>query len=99
MNQSDFSYYDINLSRGSLGNEIHINGEIKNNSTINYSMAVFRVVLYVQAKVTGSGKIKIAGLQAKGSKNFEAAVEGLHEVDEKLISKISRCEILFESGY
>jgi|GEM_PF-1186520 len=99
MNQADFSYFDVNLSRGSLGNEIHINGEIKNNSIINYSMAIFRVTLYIQSKITASGKIKVAGLPAKGSKNFEAAIEGLHEIDEKLISKISRYEIVFENGY
>ncbi|MBM3255274.1 MAG: hypothetical protein FJZ08_03140 [Candidatus Omnitrophica bacterium] len=99
MNQANFSYYNINFSKGSMGNEIYVNGEIKNNSTINYSMVVFKVILYIQSKVAGSGTLKIAGLQAKGGKNFEAVIEGLHTVDDRLISKISRCDILFENGY
>ncbi len=99
MNQVDFSYYNINFSKGFTGNEIYVNGEIKNNSTINYSMAVFKVILYIHAKVAGTGTLKIAGLQAKGGKNFEAVVEGLHTVDDRVISKISRCDIIFENGY
>jgi hypothetical protein len=99
MSQVDFSYYEVNFSRGPLGNEICINGEIKNNSAISYSMAVFRVILYIQNKVVGSGIMKVAGLPAKGTRNFEAMVEGMSEVDERLIFKISRYEILFETGY
>jgi hypothetical protein len=99
MNQAEFSYYDLKFRRGSMSNEIYINGDIKNNSATNYSMAVFKVILYVQTKVVGSGKLKIAGLPAKIGRSFEAVVEGLNEVDDRLISRISRCEIIFESGY
>ena len=99
MSQADFSYYEVNFSKGPLGNEICINGEIKNNSTISYSMAVFRVILYMQNKVIASGMMKVAGLPAKGTRNFEATIEGMREVDERLIFKISRSEILFETGY
>jgi len=99
MNQANFSYYDINLTKGYTSNEIYVTGEIKNNSTVNYSTVLFRVLLYVQNKVEASGTLKIAGLPAKGNKSFEAKVEGLHEMDERTMSRITRCEILFESGY
>ena len=99
MSQPNFSYYNLNFSRGSLANEIYINGEIKNNSAINYSMALFKVILYIQSKVVGSGTLKIAGLPAKGGKNFEVVVDGLSAVDDLVVSKISRCDILFENGY
>ena len=99
MKQADFSYYDLKFRKGSIGNEIYINGDLKNNSATNYSVAVFKVILYAQTKVVGSGKLKIASLPAKIGKSFEAVVENLNEVDDRLISKISRCEILFENGY
>jgi len=96
MNPANFSFYEINLNKGYTSNEIYVSGEVKNNSTVNYSTILFRVLLYVQNKVEASGTLKISGLTAKGSKSFEARVEGLHDL---AISRISRCEILFESGY
>jgi hypothetical protein len=99
MNQANFSYYDISFTKGYTANEVYVSGEVKNNSNINYSTILFRIILYVQNKVAGSGTLKISGLPAKGNKSFEAKIEGLREVDDKLISRITNCEILFENGY
>jgi len=91
-----FSYYNIKFSKHPVEKWVVVSGDIRNESDKTYTTMVFRVKIYVEDECLGSGILKLPGLRAKSTKTFEIMVEGVHH---KMISKISRCEILFETAY
>jgi hypothetical protein len=91
-----FSYYNIKYEKHPVEKWVVASGEIRNETNKNYSTAVFRIKLYVDENCIGSAIIKICGFRAKSSKTFDVLIDGAHN---KMIPKINRCEILFESSY
>jgi len=92
----NFSYYNIKFSKHPVEKWVVVNGDIRNETDKSCSTAVFRIKIYVENECLGSGILKLPGFRAKSTKSFEVMVEGVHH---QMISKISRCEILFETAY
>jgi hypothetical protein len=91
-----FSYYNIKYAKHPVEKWVVAKGEIRNETNKNCSTAVFRIKLYVEDACIGAAIIKLSGFRAKSSKTFEVMIDGAHN---KMIPKINRCEILFESAY
>jgi len=92
----NFSYYSIKFSKHPVEKWVVVSGDIRNETDKSCSTAVFRIKIYVENECLGSGILKLPGFRAKSTKSFEVMVEGVHH---QMISKISRCEILFETAY
>lgn len=93
---ANFAYYEITFRKHEEPNKIYVSGEIKNNTELNYAVALFRIVLFAQNSVVANSIIKIAGLGTGKAKPFEVTVEGISEAQ---LTRITRWEIMFESGY
>lgn len=91
-----FTYYNIKFSKHPVEKWVVVNGDIRNDSDKTCTTAVFRIKIYVENECLGSGILKLPGFRARSTKPFQIMVEGVHH---KMISKITRCEILFETSY
>lgn len=90
-----FTFYNI-IYKKSIEDWIVVTGEIANESRKNYTTAVFRLVVFDREHAIGTGFFKISNFRSRGIKNFEVLIFGLHH---RFIPKISRCDIMMESGY
>lgn len=100
MYRGNFNYYNVSYRKDpSSDKALRVTGEVKNASGANYSMAVFRITLYIQNKAVASGLVRIAGLAHNMTKSFETMVESIEVIDARLVSRINRCDIAFEGGY
>lgn len=91
-----FASYNLKYEKHPVEKWIVVKGEIRNEGTGNFDLAVFRVLLYAGQQVIGSAILKVAGFRSRATKSFEIMVDGAHH---DLISKITKCEILFESAH
>jgi hypothetical protein len=92
----NYSVYNIQFKKHSIEQWVVVSGEIHNDTSKNFSTAVFHLKLFVGQDCLGATLIKLRGFRARSSKDFDVLVEGVHY---DLLSKIARCEIFFESAY
>ncbi|MDD5044857.1 MAG: hypothetical protein PHU91_00590 [Candidatus Omnitrophica bacterium] len=93
----DFSYYNVNFRRHGDGKIAYAVGDVTNGTLRDYNTAAFRMVLFDQNnRLIWSGGFKVRGLNKKRTKSFEVQLDG---VDASILSRISRYDIYFESGY
>jgi hypothetical protein len=90
-----FSVYNIFFKEGTE-NWTVVNGEIRNESNIDYRAAIFRIFIFDKQRKLGNGVIKIHNFRGYSTRTFEVLIEGL---SYKSIPSIVRHEIIFESGY
>jgi len=90
-----FPAYNVNFRRAHQENII-ATGEIVNESSKDYAMAMFKIMVFDKHHLLGSGIIKVHDFHPRAIREFEALIEGL---DYKAIPAIFRYEILFEGGY
>ncbi|MCK9595469.1 MAG: hypothetical protein PHH68_03935 [Candidatus Omnitrophica bacterium] len=91
-----FAYYNLKYQKHPIDNWIVVKGEIRNEGSANFNLAVFRVLLSAGQQVFGSAILKVAGFRARTTKPFEVMIDGAHY---EMIPKITKCEILFESAH
>jgi hypothetical protein len=96
MPQGSFSFYNINFKRKGAGKWVFVQGEIQNESNRDYNTALFRLAVFDKSVLMWTGVIKITGFRKKQTRPFEILMEGL---EYRSVSRISRHEICFESGY
>ena len=90
-----FPTYNVHFRRAHQENII-TTGEIVNESSKGYAMAMFKIMVFDKYHLLGSGIIKVHDFRPRAIREFEALIEGL---DYKAIPAIFRYEILFEGGY
>lgn len=90
-----FPYYGVDFKKNYLGDEILVNGEIRNYTGKSYNTAVFRIVLYSRNKNIGSGLIKVYDFKAGITRSFGAVLN----ISHKIIPRIHGFDIVFESGF
>mgnify|MGYP000079576990 CR=1 FL=1 len=98
MYRGNFAFYNINFRRNN-DKTLYVTGEVKNLSGASYSMTVFSVTLYIQNKAVATGKAKVAGLIHGSTKAFESLVECEEIMDDRVLAKINRWDIVFVGGY
>jgi hypothetical protein len=91
-----YSTYNIQFKKHPVEDCVVVSGEIRNDTNKNYNTAVFRLQVFVGHECIGASLIKLRGFRSRATRDFEVLVEGVHR---DLLSKIARCEILFESAY
>lgn len=91
-----FPVYDVNFKASLNDNSVLATGEIENNSPRDYSVAMFRIMLFNKKQRLGTGFAKVYEFKRNTRKAFEAPIKG---VEVAAIKSIARYEILFESGY
>ena len=91
-----YTYYNVKYAKHPVEKWVVVTGDVRNETNKTYSTAVFRIKIYVENDCLGSGILKIPGFRANSVKSFEIMVEGVHH---QMITRITRCEILFETAY
>lgn len=90
-----FLTYNVQFEVLTDENYTQIKGQISNETTHNYTTALFKIFVYSRDATICKGNIKIHDLRAGSTKYFEAVLE-LHR---SRIPKISGYEIVFEQGF
>ena len=91
-----FQTYEVQYERSGFDESIIVTGDIKNDSSRDYNMAMFKIVLYSRNKPVGSGVIKVYDFKKNMTKPFRTYVP----VDSAVkITAINRYEIMIEGGY
>ena len=90
-----FPTYLVSFEKSSFDDSVTVAGEIKNDSSRDYNLAMFRIYLYAKNKRLGAGIIKIFDFKKNVTKAFRVYVL----VGEGKIPKIDRYEIVIEGGY
>ncbi len=90
-----FPTYQVSFEKSSFDDSVTVAGEIKNDSSRDYNLAMFRIYLYAKNKRLGAGIIKIFDFKKNVTKAFRVYVL----VGEGKIPKIDRYEIVIEGGY
>ena len=90
-----FPYYSIEFKKNYSSDEILVSGAIRNYTSKSYNTAVFRIILYRQSKIIGSGLIKVHDFKANITRDFEAVLN----ISHKVIPRISGFDIVFDSGF
>jgi len=88
-----FPLYDVKFRKGEEW--IIVSGQIRNDSHKNFTLAVFKIILFSKNLIIGSGTIKIHNFRSKTTKNFEQILTG---VGYHLIPSIDRYDIVLERG-
>ena len=90
-----FPVYNLTFRRGHQ-NSIIASGEMVNETSRDYAMAMFKVLVFDKHQLLGTGIIKVHDFRSKAIREFESLIEGL---DYKVIPSIFRYEVVFEGGY
>lgn len=98
MYQGTFSYYNIYFKKIPEKEGVEVQGDITNNSGIDYSAAIFRIFIFIKGREghIGSGVITIRGIHRKKTKSFNIIVR---LEDQYIDSLISKYEIYLDSLY
>lgn len=91
----NFDYYQVEFRKDEIEDKVCVTGEIKNNTDVNYTVAMFRIILYMSAQVIGNGIIKVPGLGSGKTKGFVSTLD----ISDTMITRITHWEITLESGY
>ena len=90
-----FPIYNVNFRKTHMNNVL-IDGEVANETSKRYDVAMFKILLFDRYHLLGSGIIKVHNFPPRAVREFEVLIEDL---DSKLIPSIARYEVLFEGGY
>jgi hypothetical protein len=90
-----FPVYNVSFRRAQKNDVVAV-GEIVNESSKGYALAMFKILLFDRYHLMGSGIIKVYDFQPRAIREFETVIEG---IDYKLVPSIFRHEVLFEGGY
>jgi len=91
-----FQTYEVQFEKSSFDESVVVTGDIKNDSSRDYNMAMFKIVLYSKNKPVGSGVIKVYDFKKDITKPFRTYVA----VDASVkITAIDRYEVMIEGGY
>lgn len=92
-----FPSYHVKIEKHPMSMEeaIVVTGEIKNDSLKNYTLAMFRIILYNRDFAVAAGVIKIYDFKAGTMKTFYTVVDA----HQSLIPSITRHEIILEGGH
>ncbi|MDD4909219.1 MAG: hypothetical protein PHR44_00855 [Candidatus Omnitrophica bacterium] len=88
-----FPTYNVGFRRGEEWTIV--TGQIRNESSRNFALAVFKIVLFNKTYPIGSGIIKIRNFRSKTTKSFEQMIIG---VGFNLIPSIEKYDIVLEGG-
>lgn len=91
----NFSTYNIEYEVMSDENYTMVKGQISNETTRNYTLALFKLFLYSREATLAKGIVKLHDFRAGSTKSFETVID-LHRTR---IPKIVGYELLFEQGY
>ncbi|MFA5157115.1 MAG: FxLYD domain-containing protein [Candidatus Omnitrophota bacterium] len=91
-----FPTYEVQFEKSGFDESVVVTGDIKNDSSRDYNMAMFKIVLYSRHKLVGSGVIKVYDFKRDMTKPFRAYVAMDTAVK---ITAIDRYEIMIEGGY
>lgn len=90
-----FPCYNVNFAAGVDEEWIVVTGEIRNDTSKDYSFVLFKIILYGKNAAIGSGIIKVHDFRRRSTKLFEVNIE----LPRKLIATIIKHEVLYEGGY
>ena len=91
-----FTAYNIKFEKHPIEKWIIVSGDIRNETDKTCTTAVFKVKVYIGDECLGSAILKLPGFRSRSTRTFDVMVEGVHH---KFISKITKCEVLFETSY
>lgn len=90
-----FSSYNVNFEKGSYDESIIANGEIRNETLKDYSLVMFKIIVYNKRCSLGSGIIKIYDFKRTTTRAFNVILE----VHRGLLPTIVKHEIVVETAY
>ncbi len=90
-----FPTYQVNFEKSSFDDSVIVTGEIKNDSSRDYNLAMFKIILYSRNKRLGAGIMKVYDFKKDITKSFRAYVP----FNEPKLPVIDRYEIMMEGGY
>jgi hypothetical protein len=90
-----FPTYQVSFEKSSFDDSVVVTGEIKNDSSRDYNLAMFRIFLYSKNKRLGGGIIKVFDFKKNIIKPFRAYVP----IGEAKVTMIDRYEVMIEGGY
>ena len=96
MSQHRFEYYNVSFKRYGDASWVFVRGEVANKSEKDFNTAVFRITLFDRKLLMWTGVFKVMGFRKRQTRLFEVPLDGL---DHKQLSKMTKYEIYFESGY
>jgi len=91
-----FLYSNIEFKKDEEENTLIVKGEILNDSGRHYNTVVFRMILFIKAIPVANINFVIHNFHINQLRPFEVRVP---ELDYRLITRITRCEIYPESAY
>ena len=91
----NFPTYQVHFEKSSFDDSVVVTGEIKNDSSRDYNLAMFKIVLYAKNKRLGAGVIKVFDFKKDIIKAFRTYVL----IGEAKLPMIDRYEIMMEGGY
>ena len=92
-----FPTYEVSFEKNTFDDSIVVTGEIKNDSSRDYNMAIFRIILYMRNKRAGAGIVKVYDFKKSITKPFRAYIPP--DSENVKASLIDRYEISIEGGY
>lgn len=93
----NFPTYEVSFEKSNFDESVIVTGDIKNDSSHDYNLAMFRIFLYSRNKRVGAGVIKVYDFKKDITKPFRAFV--LSDVENLKLSMIDRYEVIIEGGY
>ena len=92
----NFELLNVTFARKGGGHWVFMTGEILNNSSRNYTSAVFRLSVFERNHVMWTGAVRVRNFRKHQGRPFEVQME---RFAYESIVHISRYELFFESGY
>ncbi len=90
-----FSTYNVQYEVLTDENYILVKGQITNDTTRNYTLALFKLYLYGRESTIAKGVVRVYDFRPGSIKLFETVVE-LHR---SRIPKIISYDMVYEQGY
>lgn len=90
-----FPVYNVHF-RKTHQSGIFATGEVTNESSRKYAVAMFKIVIFDKFQQLSSTTFKVYDFYPHATREFEVLIE---DVDSKAIPSIMRYETVFEGGY
>ena len=91
-----FPTYDVSFEKSTFDESIVATGEIKNDTSRDYNLAMFRIIVYARNRRLGSGIIKLYDFRRGMNKSFRTYIPITADIK---VSMINRYEVMIEGGY
>ena len=96
MISGSFELLNVDFARKGGGHWVFMTGEIINNSSRNYTSAVFRLSVFERTHLVWTGAVRVRNFRKHQTRPFEVQME---RFGYEAVVRISRYELFFESGY